>query len=121
MKKILIIEDEPALLNALKDKMEASGYLVLRAKDGEQGLEMALSDHPDLIILDIIMPRMDGFIMLEKLRADAWGKEAKIIILSNLNDKDYVMKSFRNEVYDYYVKTDIRIDDLISKVREKLV
>jgi DNA-binding response OmpR family regulator len=120
-KIILIIEDEAPLRKALYDKLEFEGFSALEAKDGEEGLKVALENHPDLILLDIIMPKMDGFILLDKLRQDPWGKDAPVIILTNLNDSNYVLKSFRNDVYEYVVKTDIKIDNLVSKIKEKLL
>ena len=120
MKKLLIIEDEESLRKAIHDKLDDKGISFLEAKNGEEGLSTALKEHPDLILLDIILPKMDGFITLEKLRLDNWGKEAKVIILTNLSDKKYILDSFRNEVYDYIVKTDIKIDDLVAKIKAKL-
>jgi DNA-binding response OmpR family regulator len=120
MKKILIIEDELPLRNALRDKLIGEGYAVLEAGDGEKGLEMALKEKPDLILLDLIMPKMDGFIMLEKLRLDSWGQDVKVIVLTNLNDNNYVLRSFRNDVYEYVIKTDVKIEDLIKKIKAKL-
>lgn len=121
MKKVLIIEDEGSLRMAIRDKLSRENIDLLEAKNGEEGLKVALKDHPDLILLDIVMPRMDGFVMLDNLRQDEWGKQAQVVILTNLNSEEYILKSFRNEVYDYIVKTDIRIDDLVSKIKEKLV
>ncbi len=120
MKKILIVEDESSLRRAIGDKLTMEKALFLEAKNGEEGLRVALEEHPDLILLDIVMPKMDGFVMLENLRQDEWGKTAHVVILTNLDNEDYVLKSFRNEVYDYIVKTDIRMDDLIIKIKEKL-
>lgn len=120
MKKILIIEDEASLRNALHDKLVSEGFIVLEAGDGENGLEIALKEHPDLILLDIIMPRMDGFVMLQKIRLDVWGKGVKVMILTNLNDQNYILKSFRNDVYEYIVKTDVKIGDLVDKIKAKL-
>ncbi len=121
MKKILIIEDDTPLRNALRDKLIREDFLVFEASNGEEGLNLALKEHPDLILLDIIMPKMEGFAMLEKMRSDQWGKKANLIILTNLNGQEYILKSFRDEVYDFFVKTDVKIEDLISKIKEKLI
>lgn len=120
MKKILIVEDESSLRRAIGDKLALEKAIFLEAKNGEEGLRVALEEHPDLILLDIVMPKMDGFVMLENLRHDDWGKTARVVILTNLDNEEYVLKSFHNEVYDYIVKTNIRMDDLISKIKEKL-
>ncbi len=72
-KKILVVEDDVPELNALRDKFTREGFSILTAKNGEEGLAIALREHPDLILLDIIMPVMDGITMLVKLREDSWG------------------------------------------------
>ena len=120
-KTILIIEDEESLLQALKDKISRENHCnILEAKNGKEGLEMALKKHPDLILLDIIMPVMDGMTMLKKLREDKWGKDAKVIILSNLSDAEKASESLEQGVHDYLVKTDWHIDDVVKKVRGTL-
>ncbi len=117
---ILIIEDDHALLNALKDKFTKEGFVVIKAHDGEEGLTMALSDHPDLILLDVIMPKMDGIMMLKALRKDAWGKDAKVIILTNLSDDKRVIEALEQGTHDYLIKADWKIEDVVEKVRKKL-
>ena len=77
-KKILIVDDEPALLTALVDKFTRAGYTVGIAENGKEGLKLALKNRPDLILLDIIMPVMDGITMLYKLRKDSWGGKLKL-------------------------------------------
>ena len=119
-KKILIIEDERSLREALRDKLTREGFSTLEAKNGEEGLDVALREHPELILLDIVMPVMDGMTMLKKLREDAWGKNVKIIILTNLSDIEKIADSVKNEVYDYLVKTDWKLEDVVTKVRERL-
>lgn len=120
MKKLLFIEDEEPLRKAIHDKLIKDDIKFLEARDGVEGLVMAIKEHPDLILLDIVLPQMGGFVMLEKLRQDPWGKNAAVIILTNLSDKKYVLDSFRNDVYEYIVKTDIKIDDLVAKIKAKL-
>src|SRR5260370_34454655 len=87
-KTILIIEDERPLRTALTDKLKRAGFATLEASDGEEGLRIALEKHPDLLLVDVIMPKMDGLTMLKELKEDEWGKQAKIIILSNLGDPE---------------------------------
>ncbi len=120
MKKILIVEDEESLRGALHAKLGAEGFEVIEAKDGESGLNIALAEHPDLILLDIVMPKMDGFSMLEKMRLDPWGMKATVIILTNLNDQAYILKSFRDEVFDFVVKTDVKIENLVQMIKTRL-
>lgn len=112
---ILIVEDEVSLRNALRDKFLREDFHIFEARDGEEGLAVALREHPDLILLDIVMPKMDGMTMLGKIRADVWGKNAKVIVLTNLSDVGITYDS-----YDYLVKSDWKIDDVVAKVRERL-
>ncbi|MBI3671627.1 response regulator [Candidatus Azambacteria bacterium] len=119
-KKVLIVEDEQALVRAIQEKLKKEGISVLTAKDGETGLETALLEHPDLILLDIIMPKMNGIEMLRELKEDAWGKSAKVIILSNLSDGEMVSEAFKMGIYDFLVKSDWSLDDVVDKVKQKL-
>ena len=117
---ILIVEDEVALSSALRLKLEAEGYIVLVAVDGEEGLAMAIERKPDLILLDIIMPKMDGMTMLGKLREDSRGRDFRVIILTNLSDEDKIEEAKRHGSYDYLIKADWKIEDILDKVREHL-
>lgn len=119
-KKILVVEDEEPLSRVLKDILTYEGYEVLEAVNGIEGLGMALNNHPDLILLDIVMPRMDGLDMLQKLRENEWGKTAPVMILTNLSDNDEVIKTAKDEGIEYFVKTDIKINDVVAKINEKL-
>ena len=76
MKKILIVEDEEIMLKALVEKFSSEGFEVVQAIDGEEGLKKALCEKPDIILLDILLPKMDGMAVLKKLREDTWGKHA---------------------------------------------
>lgn len=120
-KRILIVEDDLPLLNALAETFEKEGFQVLKAQDGEGGLKVALKESPDLILLDIIMPKMHGWQMLEKLREDSWGKKVMVIVLSNISDpqkKEQFMET--GQVVDYLVKTELRLQDVVHKVKERL-
>lgn len=119
-KIILVAEDEEPLRRVLNDILSFEGYQVIEAVNGEEGLERVLKEHPDLILLDIVMPKMNGLAMLKKLRADDWGKTASVIILTNLSDNDEVIKAAESEGIPYFVKTDIKINEVIDKVKEKL-
>lgn len=119
-KIILVIEDEEPLRRVLRDILTVEGYSIVETKDGVEGLEVALREHPDLILLDIVMPKMDGLEMLKKLRTDEWGKMAPVIVLTNLSDNEDVAKAMESEAFDYFVKTDIKIDEVITKIREKI-
>ncbi len=119
-KKILVVEDEVSLRNALRDKLTLEGYSVVTATDGEEGLEVALRDHPDLILLDIVMPKMDGMTILTRLRQDSWGQKALVIMLTNLNDAEKVSDALVRGSYDYLVKSDWKMEDIVAKVRQRL-
>ncbi len=118
--KILIVEDDIDLLEVLKNKFTAEKFTVIQAADGKIGLEKAFVNHPDLILLDIVMPVMDGLTMLHKLREDSWGKNVPVILLSNLSDEAKIAEAMKHGVYDYLVKADWNIDDVVKKVRAKL-
>jgi CheY-like chemotaxis protein len=121
MKKILIIEDDPSYLKLLKDQLTKNGYGIVQAKDGKEGLAIATSQHPDMIILDIKMPVMDGITMLDALRKDEYGKSAKVIILTNLEPNDKILQKVLEDVPTYYlIKSDIQLNELIEKVKDIL-
>ncbi len=119
-KRILVIEDEQLLRQALVDKLGLEGFELLEASDGKEGLDTALSNHPDLILLDVVMPEMDGITMLKKLREDEWGKTVPVIILTNLTSSDKVEESIKSGASDYLIKANYKIEDVVKMVREKL-
>jgi len=120
-KSILIIEDELPMLKALSDKFSREGFEIFEAKDGKEGLASALSNKPDLIILDIFMPVMDGKIMFEKLRVDAWGKTVPVIILTNLNPDDKTLDELmKNGPSYYFIKSKWKLEELVEKVKKEL-
>ena len=117
---ILIIEDELALVNALVDKFTLEKFSVITAENGEEGLKSAIKNHPDLILLDIVMPVMDGLTMLNELVKDKWGKTAKVILLTNLSDPGKITDSVLKKVSGFMVKSDWRISDVVEEVKKKL-
>jgi DNA-binding response OmpR family regulator len=118
--KILVVEDETPLLHALEKKLTHEGFTVFTAKDGNEGLALALSNHPDLLLVDIVMPHMDGLTMIRQLRKDSWGKDAAILLLTNLSDLEKIAVAQEYKVYDYLVKSDWRLDDIAKKVKTRL-
>jgi len=120
-KTILVVEDELPMLKALSDKFSLEGFGVLEAKDGEEGLKAAFGKKPDLIILDIFMPVMDGKAMFEKLREDDWGKSVPVIILTNLNPDDKTLDELmKNGPSYYFVKSKWKLEELVAKVKKEL-
>ncbi len=121
VKTILIAEDEEAMLEALANKLEKKGYAVLRTRDGEEGYKVAMAEKPDLLILDILMPKLSGMDMMEKVRQDSnWGADVPIMMLTNVSDPDSVSRAAILRVYDFLVKTDWRLDDVVSLVANKI-
>lgn len=116
MKKILVIEDEQAYVRLLLDKLHRS-YKVSRASDGKEGLRLALEQHPDLIILDIRMPKMDGLAVLKELRKDKQGKKTKVILLTNMEASDKIVVQVTRDLPTYYfVKSDVELDYVLEKI-----
>lgn len=120
MKKILIVEDDNILRLTLNNNLAREGFEIIEAKNGEEGLVTSSREHPDLILLDIFMPVMDGITMLKKLREDSWGKDAKIIMLTNLSDKEKLAEAMAQGSFDYLVKSDWKIDDVVKKVKKRI-
>jgi len=120
MSKILIVEDEASLLTALVNRFTNAGFTVLTAKNGEEGLESALKNQPDLILLDIVMPILDGITMYYRLRKDPRGKRAKVVLLTNMSNPVEVNTLLSSSVDGYLVKSDWKLDDIVKKVEEKL-
>jgi len=118
--KILVVEDEEVLLGVLKDRLKNEGFDVLTARDGEQGLKMALEHQPDLILLDILMPKMGGITMLKNLRATPAGKDTHVIILTNVSDSKLVHEALTYGVRDFLVKSDWVLSDLVAAIRKQI-
>lgn len=121
MKKILIVEDELAYVKLLQDQLVAKGYEVISAKDGREGLERAKKEKPDMILLDIRMPVMDGMTMLSLLRKNESGKSAKVVMLTNLEPDDKIISGVVKEQPAYYfVKSDVKLNDMLEKIHDLL-
>lgn len=119
-KKVLVVEDNEFNAKMLVDKLNASGFVGISAEDGEKGLAAALKEKPDLIILDILMPVMDGIEVLQKLREDPWGKDVKVVVITNLTRDDKLGEAYKYGVSDYLVKANWDMDDVIEKVKSTL-
>jgi DNA-binding response OmpR family regulator len=119
-KKILIVEDEQSLLNLLRDEFTHAGFEVFKASNGQEGYDVALEKHPDVILIDILMPIMDGITMFKKLSEHKEFLTVPGIILTNLNDSKTISAALESGAYDYLVKSDQEPKDLVKKVKEKL-
>ncbi|HUY05599.1 MAG TPA: response regulator [Candidatus Paceibacterota bacterium] len=123
MKKILVVEDDEPTLKALRVALESAGLAVSEAENGIGGLTMAFTEHPDLILLDILMPLMDGWDMLEQLREkDDWGKCVPVIVLTNLSaDEDEQIRRIAELGPSFFlVKADWKLEGIVDKVLEIL-
>ncbi len=118
-KSVLIVDDEESLVNVLAQKFTDEGIPAYKAYNGKEGLDIALEKKPDLILLDIMMPEMDGFDVMKHLQGDEWGKDVPIILLTNSSSIDTVAKAVGTSMSEYIVKTDIRLDDIVDKVKER--
>jgi len=119
-KKILIVDDDEAILKSLVYQFKKGGFLVVEAIDGEEGLKKALLEKPDIILLDILMPKKNGLEMLKDLRDDEWGKDVPVILLTNSSETDKVSEAVNLGVYDYLVKSDWKLEDVVKTVKGKL-
>jgi len=110
---ILIIDDEKNTSRTMAMALEAVGYATATAESSAKGLEIAFEQHPQLIILDYHMPDIDGLTALRQLRGDSWGKQASVIIASNIYDVDIINSIIELGVQDYVLKADVNLDDIV--------
>src|ERR1700674_3509525 len=104
--RVLFVEDDPAVAQMYKLKLELDGYAVTVAPDGEAGLKMAKESRPDMIFLDIRLPKMDGFAVLEELRRDADTKDIPVVILSNYSEQELVERGLNLGALEYLIKSE---------------
>lgn len=115
--KVLIVEDDRFLSSIVKNRLERDGFFVAQAFDGEEGLKKLPEVHPDLIILDLIMPKMSGFEFMEALAADPEFNATPVLIASNLGQESDIEKAKNLGAVDYYVKVRTSIDDLDKMIK----
>ena len=119
-KKILIIEDEKLLRDLLQNRLIKEGYEVSTAEDGEQGLKMMEKDKPDLILLDIIMPKKSGFEVMEEMQDDPELKNILIVIISNSGQPVEIDKAKKLGAKDWLIKTEFDPQEVIEKVKQQI-
>ena len=117
MAKILIVEDDRFLRELITQKVGAEGYEVVGATDGEEGLRVAGEENPDLILLDLILPAMDGFEVLRQLKGAAATKDIPVIILSNLGQKEDIDKCMQLGAIDYMIKAHFTPGEIAEKIK----
>lgn len=118
--KILIIEDDRFLSSLMKARLEKEGFSVTQAFNGEEAMGLLKKDQPDMIVLDLIMPRVSGFEFLENISVDPQISKIPVMILSNLGQESDIQKVKRLGAVQYFVKVKTSIDDLVSHVKELL-
>ena len=118
--KILIVEDEEILLTALSEELKQEGFNVIGAHDGVEGVEMAGKEKPDLILLDLVMPRLDGIGALKQMKENPEIKDIPVVILTNLSDYSKVSDALTLGAMDYLVKANYRLEELVNKIKTVL-
>ncbi len=119
-RKVMIIEDDRFLSTVIKAQLEKAGFFVSQAFDGNEALELLQQNKPDLIILDLIMPKTTGFEVLEKMAASEKLKSIPVIVLSHLAQESDIAKAKSMGVMQYFVKVKVSIDEVINKVKSLL-
>lgn len=116
MKKILIVEDDEFLGDTLQTKFQKAGYDVKFVNDGAKVMDTFKTFVPNLILLDLLMPVKDGFLLLEELKADSKYKSIPVVVISNVKSNEDITKVKKLGAKEYIVKSDLVIDDLVKKV-----
>jgi DNA-binding response OmpR family regulator len=119
-KKILMIEDDRFLRKVYKDKLKREGFEFSEATTGEEGLNKAIFEKPDLILLDLILPRKSGFDLLIELKKNPETEKIPIIVLSNLGQESDIKKGLSLGASDYLVKTEISLSEVVEKIKEQI-
>jgi DNA-binding response OmpR family regulator len=116
-KRILLVEDEEMLSNMYQVKFQNDGFILIKANNGEEGLQMADKEKPDFILLDVIMPKMDGFTVLKKLKENPNTKNIPVLLLTNLGQDEDVKKGNELGAVGYLVKANITPSEVVAKVK----
>lgn len=117
MAKILLIEDDSLIIKIYSTRLKADGYTVISAENGQQGLELAENELPDFILLDIMMPEVDGFTVLEKIRSNPSLKNTPIIVYSNLAQEAEMERAKQLGANEFIVKANISPTELVQKIK----
>ena len=120
MAKILIVDDEIEVLRVYSDILKKENFEVVEAKNGIDGLKIALDFKPDLILLDILMPVMDGIAMLKELKIDNAVKNIPVIVLTNFSDTKKIAEAMESGAVGYLIKVDLKNNDLVKNIKTAL-
>jgi two-component system, OmpR family, phosphate regulon response regulator PhoB len=118
--KVLLVEDDRFLRKAADATLRQAGFRVVLAVDGEEALRQARAEIPDIILLDVIMPKVQGFEVLRELKADPTTKGIPVIVLSNLGQESDTARALQSGAAEYVVKASLSLQDLVKKVRDTL-
>lgn len=114
----MLVEDDPFLLSMYNTKFEMENFKVVAADDGEKGLKLALKETPDIILLDIMLPKMDGFEVLRALKADEKVRRIPVILLTNLSQKEKVQEGLALGADDYLIKAHFMPSEVVEKIKK---
>lgn len=117
-KTIFVIEDEAALLHALEARLSIEGFNVITSSDGKEGIENINLVKPDLVVLDILLPRMNGLEVLKNLKGNPETKSIPVIVISNISDESDIEKAKKLGAQDYLIKADYKLDEIVEKIKE---
>jgi len=118
-KTVLVVDDDPSLLWVLGENIKKSGFDVIQAGDGNQALNIAMEKHPDLILVDIMMPQKSGLEFLQKLRQDEWGKTVPVFVLTSF-DADVEAEARQYGIDEYLIKKDWLPEQITEKIKMRL-
>lgn len=117
-KTVLVVEDEKALAAILKDRLTREGYTVITAVNGKEGLEMVEAQNPDVILLDLMMPVMDGKAMLHTVRSIPKFKKLPVIVLTNAGEIENIRETQRYyDAVEFLIKSNVTMDQIVEKVK----
>ena len=119
-KKILIVEDDKSLQQLLGDMLESEGFKVVKAYNGEDGSDLVKSENPDIVLLDLRLPKKDGFEVLRELKANEATSSIPLLVFTNLEDSEYINRAIEAGATNYIVKSNYDLEDILKKIKQIL-